>query len=275
MGEESKYGILIKKHSKQFSNIKIIYLVLYILQTNVESRNFGISIDNTNRVAMVPVSDLLNHDKNPDVSWHFNQKSRSFKMLSNRYLKKGKAITDSYGKKSNINYLLFYGFTLENNTNNNVLYINIVHTKDNIELKNYIMKNVKGYLNVDTNSTIFHDILLFFRVSLSSSDTLKSNKIISYYQEPTSIDNEKMVINAFIIYLNTLLKNYKYFNKNSINTFEQYSVSWNIYNLIMSEINIILFYIEYLNNIRRFMEGDNVIVKKKYDIYYNMIENII
>ena len=217
MGEESEYGLIFKKHLKHFRNHKIIYVMLYILQTNKEdffftpyynllpknldnfpifwdkedivllsgsnavneiierqksiikdyekmceiipgfkskhtidefiwvrtivgSRNFGINIDNVHRIALVPNGDFLNHDNDPDVTWGFNSKSRSFKMTSNRYLKKGKAITDTYGNKSNLKYLLFYGFTLENNYKNDIVYINLVHGKDNLELKNNVKK---------------------------------------------------------------------------------------------------------------------------------------
>lgn len=352
MGEESEYGKMIKKHCKYFNNLKIIYVMLYILQTNkdghffkpyynilpknmdnfpifwdkedivllsgsnsvneiiirqnsilkdyeklcelipefknkhsirdfiwvrtvVGSRNFGIMIDNISRVAMIPISDLLNHDKNPDVTWAFNSRSRSFKMVSNRYLKKGKPITDTYGNKSNIKYLLFYGFTLEDNVENDVIYINIVHGKNNLEEKNIIKKNVVGYLNTNINSSLFHDILLFLRVSISGLDILENNKTISYYQKPISIEHEKLTIKAFIIYLNTKLKHYKYFNKDSINNYEKFSVKWNCYNLIMGEINIIKFYLSYLNNIQMILHGKKNFLEEKDNIYNNMLSKII
>ncbi len=352
MGEESEYGAIFKKHLKHFRNHKIIYVMLYILQTKKEdffftpyynilprdldnfpifwdkediillsgsnavneiitrqksiikdyeklgeiipgfkdkhtidefiwvrtvvgSRNFGITIDNVHRVALVPLSDFLNHDKDPDVTWGFNPKSRSFKMVSNRYLKKGKPITDTYGNKSNLKYLLFYGFTLQDNLENDVIYVNIVHGKNNLEEKNYIKKNIEGYLTTDVNSSVFHDILLFLRVSISNLNVLQNNKKISYYQQPISIDNEKLTIKAFTIYLNTKLKNYKYFNENSKNEYEKFSKKWNSYNLIMGEIKIIKFYLNYLNDVNQILNGNNKLLDKNDSIYYKMLKNII
>ena len=352
MGKETAYGQMIKKHEVYFKNLKIIYVMLFILETYktdsfynpyydilpkntdnfpifwkkediilmsgsniineiiirqndiikdyekicelipnfkishtvrdfiwcrtvVGSRNFGINIDNIHRVALVPISDLLNHDKDPDVTWGFNQKSRSFKMISNRYLKKGKAITDTYGSKSNMKYLLFYGFTLENNYKKDILYINLVHGSNNQELKNYLKKNVVGYLNTNINSSFFHDILLFLRVSVSDTETLTSYKKISYYQKPFSLNNEKLALKAFIIYLKTLLKNYKYFNKNSKNNYEKFSVKWNCYNVIMGEINIIHFYLNYLNNVNEALNGNKLLLLNGKSIYFDMLKNII
>lgn len=352
MGQESQYGIIFKKHLKHFRNHKIIYVMLYILQTNKEdlffkpyynilpkkvdnfpifwdkedivllsgsnsvneiitrqksilkdyeklceiipgfkdkhtinefiwvrtvvgSRNFGINIDNVHRVALVPLSDFLNHDKDPDVTWGFNSKSRSFKMVSNRYLKKDKPITDTYGNKSNLKYLLFYGFTLQNNIENDVIYVNIVHGKNNIDEKNYIKSNVIGYLTTDVNSSLFHDILLFLRVSVCNLDVLQNNKKIYYYQKPISIDNEKLTIKAFSIYLNTKLKNYKYINEKSKNKYEKFSKRWNCYNLIIGEINIIKFYLNYLNDVNLILDGNRKLLEEKNSIYYNMLKSII
>ena len=351
MGEESEYGKIIKKYQKHFKNIKLIYVIIYILQTNkknnffkpyydilpkdtsnfpifwdkediillsgsnsvneiinrqnnilneykklceiipefknnhdikdfiwvrsiVGSRNFGITIDNKHRVAMVPVSDLLNHDSDPDVSWGFNSKTRSFKMTSNRYLKKGKAITDTYGNKSNIKYLLYYGFTIENNSND-VIYVNLCHGSTNKELKDYLKKNACGYLNKNVNSSVFHDILLFLRISISDYSVLSKNKTLSFYQKPINLEHEKITIKAFIIYLNTMLKNYKYFNEKTENIYTRYSKKWNCYNIIIGEINIIKFYLKYLNNIQKILNYQSNLLENDNSIYSDMIRNII
>ena len=128
-------------------------------------------------------------------------------------------------------------------------------------------------MNVD--SSLFHEILFFLRVSVSDVNTLKNNKIISYYQEPISVDNEKLAIQAFKIYLNTKLKDYKYFNENSKNEYEQFSKKWNCYNLIMGEINIIKFYIKYLQNVECILNGDTHLLNNNDSTYFNMIKNII
>ena len=212
-------------------------------RTVVGSRNFGIDIDNVHRVAMIPISDMLNHDSDPDVKWFFDNKTRQFRMVSNRYLKTKKAVTDTYGMKSNLKYLLFYGFTIKDNTED-VLYINIVHGKQNKQLKDSILSNVNGYLNKNHNSELFQTILTFLRISVSDESILRKHKHVNFYQNPYSLKNEKLTIKALKIYLITLLKNYTYFHENSKNTHTKYSIPWNCYNLIMGEISIIQYYLE-------------------------------
>ena len=212
-------------------------------RTVVGSRNFGIDIDNVHRVAMIPISDMLNHDSDPDVKWFFDNKTRQFRMVSNRYLKTKKAVTDTYGMKSNLKYLLFYGFTIKDNTED-VLYINIVHGKQNKQLKDNILSNVNGYLSKNHNSQLFKTMLTFLRISVSDEAILRKHKHVSFYQKPYSFKNEKLTIKALKVYLNTLLKNYTYFNKKSKNTHTKYSIPWNCYNLIMGEISIIQYYLE-------------------------------
>ena len=212
-------------------------------RTIVGSRNFGIDIDNVHRVAMVPISDMLNHDNDPDVKWFFDNKLRQFRMVSNRYLKTKKAVTDTYGRKSNLKYLLFYGFTIKDNSED-VLYINIVHGKQNKQLKDNILSNVKGYLNKNHNSQLFQILMTFLRISVCDEFVLRKNKDVSFYQNPFSFKNEKLTIKALKVYLNTMLKNYTNFNKKSKNTHTKHSIPWNCYNLIMGEISIIQYYLE-------------------------------
>ena len=57
-------------------------------RTIVGSRNFGINIRGVSRTAMIPLSDMFNHDPTPKVKWSFDNRDGYFKMKSNESLKK-------------------------------------------------------------------------------------------------------------------------------------------------------------------------------------------
>ena len=46
---------------------------------------------------MVPLSDMLNHKRPPDVVWAFDNDKKGFKMTASKEIKKGQEIFDSYG----------------------------------------------------------------------------------------------------------------------------------------------------------------------------------
>ena len=64
-------------------------------------------------LAMVPIADMLNHRATPNVVWTFDAKLQGFTMIATRDIQRGEPIYDSYGKKSNSQYLKNFGFALK------------------------------------------------------------------------------------------------------------------------------------------------------------------
>ena len=81
----------------------------------VSTRVFRVTIHGHNTIAMVVMGDMLNHGSQPDFSWSFNDIADGFVMRARRPIIKGQAITDSYGRKSNVHFLALYGFALPDN----------------------------------------------------------------------------------------------------------------------------------------------------------------
>ena len=178
-------------------------------RTIVGSRNFGINISGISRTALVPLSDMLNHDQNPMVKWSFDNKDDYFKMKSNEHLKKNIAITDTYGNKCNSQYFLYYGFALPNNFKNTIR-VNLIHPHSNDKQnKDEIVQNVKGLLGKDIDKLIFNELMVFLRISLSDKKMIKKYKYRSQYFYPINNAHEIIVLKAFDVYLNTLLSKYK------------------------------------------------------------------
>ncbi len=71
--------------------------------------------------ALVPIADLFNHARNPEVEWHYDRGERAFTMSARRAVSAAAPLHTSYGAKSNARLLLHYGFTLPDNPDDDVL----------------------------------------------------------------------------------------------------------------------------------------------------------
>lgn len=85
------------------------------------TRIFGFSVKGHTTSGLVPLADMLNH-KNPDkftgstdTTWSFEDKTNSFTIVSNKNIKQGKEIYDSYGFKCNSRFFVNYGFSVQDN----------------------------------------------------------------------------------------------------------------------------------------------------------------
>jgi histone-lysine N-methyltransferase SETD3 len=79
------------------------------------SRNFGLVINGLRTSALVPYSDMLNHLRPRETKWTFDNKIGCFTITALQGIAPGAQVYDSYGKKCNHRFLLNYGFSLENN----------------------------------------------------------------------------------------------------------------------------------------------------------------
>ena len=64
-------------------------------------------------LAMVPMADMLNHRATPNVVWTFDPDLQGFTLIATRDILPGEPIYDSYGSKSNTQYLKNFGFALK------------------------------------------------------------------------------------------------------------------------------------------------------------------
>jgi len=90
-----------------------IYIRFRIL---VGSRIFGYLKYGIETSGMVPYIDLLNHSGDQNTIWYWDDKLDAFILMATRNINKGEEITDNYGLKTNIELLLYYGFTINPNS---------------------------------------------------------------------------------------------------------------------------------------------------------------
>jgi hypothetical protein len=64
-------------------------------------------------MCLFPVLDLLNHKRGQKITWNMDEKGVSF--VAGEDIKRGSEVFNNYGSKGNENFLLHYGFVLEEN----------------------------------------------------------------------------------------------------------------------------------------------------------------
>ena len=63
--------------------------------------------------ALVPLLDMLNHRRKPNARWFYDWDRRGFTLVATRYISAGSTIHDTYGQRSNQEYLKAYGFVFD------------------------------------------------------------------------------------------------------------------------------------------------------------------
>ena len=95
----------------------------------VGSRLFDFYVKGKITKAFVPYADLLNHKKYAQTVWNYDDKINSFFIKGKADIKKGEEVFDSYGRKPNHVFLLYYGFIEEINNPENEIIIDIIQNK--------------------------------------------------------------------------------------------------------------------------------------------------
>ncbi|ORY38776.1 SET domain-containing protein [Rhizoclosmatium globosum] len=78
----------------------------------------GDLIDKEGDSIMIPLLDLLNHNADPNLSVSFDENAKIFEMTAIRDILVGEELSISYGSKTNGELLMYYGFTVDGNEEN-------------------------------------------------------------------------------------------------------------------------------------------------------------
>jgi len=99
----------------KFHHLEFVWARLAVI-----TRIFGFDVDGAKTDGLVPMADMLNHKRPNETTWKFDQGLRAFTITTTKRLLKGAQIFDSYGRKCNSRYFVNYGFSLEENEDNQV-----------------------------------------------------------------------------------------------------------------------------------------------------------
>ncbi|CEO98985.1 SET domain-containing protein [Plasmodiophora brassicae] len=87
----------------------------------VITRIFGVTIDGRKTEALVPLADFLNHRRPRETVWMFDPQTSAFTITAVDAINAGFPVSDSYGRKCNSRFFTNYGFSLEDNEDNEAI----------------------------------------------------------------------------------------------------------------------------------------------------------
>lgn len=159
------------------------------------SRAFSLQIDGKKMVTMVPLADMINHavPSKVNCSFRFDSSQNGFVIEADRDVSKGEELLYSYGEKPNCEFLLHYGFTVDDNAVEESLQMLITLRNDdpNKELKKCIIKcdgkMFKLHRRFGEDDTIF-DMLSFLRF-VTAENAVSSEQVKTL--RPVSLNAEK------------------------------------------------------------------------------------
>ena len=185
------------------------------LRSIVGSRNFSLNIDGDTVSAMVPLGDMFNHNLPPDVKWTFDSMLDCYTMKATKDIKKGQEITDSYGGKPNNEYLLYYGFTMDDNNIKCKTMIDLNYNEDDDDIvevrRPFINSNQKYLLGTKWDTDDINRLLSQLRIisaDINDLQLITEKYSKTKYIGPISKTNEKKALELFNLILDQELDNY-------------------------------------------------------------------
>ena len=213
----------------------------------ISSRLFGLIIKGKKNDIIAPFADLLNHKRSRDTKWFFSENENFFGIIALKNINKGFQVYDSYGRKSNVRYLLNYGFTIENNEDDDIqiqisLDSKCINFQQKINLVSIFPKRI-FYLSKNIEDIQTFQFFSFVRLLIYDGNIENVN-----FNFPISFQNEIQVLKKIIEIINLELMNYnKSLNEDLLYLKENKSkISFNEYNcyiIRISEKDILNYYI--------------------------------
>ena len=240
----------------------------------ISSRVFGVTIKGKKNDIIAPYADMLNHKRPRQTHWNYDDTCNAFVIKGVSNVKKGDEVFDSYGIKCNSRFLLNYGFTVENNEDNEFKIILILNEsspyfKEKMEYlggKNYTKKFSLVLNHSDAKIVQFFSFLRFILYNKPNFKDIDTTK-------PTSVQNEICLFTELKEIMNKYLKKYpttldydvEYFKKNKQNMgFNEY----NCYVIRIGEKKILNYYLNMSNDILQLLNKDKDDIKK---LFHNII----
>lgn len=210
-------------------------------RTAIITRVYAADYKNKKDTFSVPFADMANHDIKPNTVWTYDPKVNAFTVKSEHYLGAGQQIFETYGHKCNYRYFVNYGFTTDNNKDEECclifnpfqklaffdIYLKLKQhsNKDDI-ICNVVANNKSTYVTnaLFAEQTIFQvgfiynesvkNMFLFnrYRLDHPQVDYNPNYKLtkedIEKYQNPISIETEIAIYEHIRIIVHQMLKDF-------------------------------------------------------------------
>jgi len=213
----------------------------------VSSRTFQYSIHGKNNIFLCPYIDMGNHGCERNTRWYYDDNIDHFCLKSNKKIKKGEEITDTYGSLlPNKKLFVNYGFTDINNKN---LDINLIFND-----KQYTCKYINEVENNDITK-LFDDIVAY----------IKSNKKVKYNNDKLELKK----LEEFNKICVERLKKYKTTLEEDIKNLEDKNITFDDFNFTLinkDEKTLLNYFIEFSSECINFLKKNSIKnITKKID----------
>ena len=236
----------------------------------ISSRVFGVTIKGKKNDIIAPYADMLNHKRPRQTHWNYDDSCNAFVIKGLGTVKKGEEVFDSYGIKCNSRFLLNYGFTVENNEDNEFKIILILNESSPYFKEKMAYLGGKNFskkfsLVLNQSDNKITQFFAFFRFILYNKPNFKdvdATKPISLQNEIVLFTKLKEIMNLYLSkYPTTLDYDVEYFKKNKYN---MECNEYNCYVIRIGEKKILNYYLNMANNILQLLNTDKDDIKKLF-----------
>jgi len=165
---------------KRFPHKDFVWARLVVI-----TRIFGMVIDGIKTDGLVPMADMLNHKRPRETKWTYDQKKGGFVITALKNIGSDMEVFDSYGRKCNSRFFVNYGFSLEENADNEALMVfTLLPTYSNYPLK--VM-----FLGGDSNEE--EGLVKGFQIPMNYKET-KVKECFSFLRVMHAHDKEMLIL---------------------------------------------------------------------------------
>ncbi|KAN0024900.1 hypothetical protein ACTFIV_009309 [Dictyostelium citrinum] len=192
---------------------------------------------------LVPLADLFNHSSNVDTEAMFNEKKQCYQVITKTKFEKDSQVFISYGKHSNFTLMNYYGFIIQDNSNDSIPLIQehaipnqLLEKEQQQDIKSYEKKllileqyglsiygeNSKFLISMDKELPFSWNYLSVLKVLFMTKEELNNQLELNlfHYDLPISNSNHEKVLDFLRILSITQLTQFKnYFNYYNINNY--------------------------------------------------------
>jgi histone-lysine N-methyltransferase SETD3 len=173
----------------------------------ISSRIFGVTMKGKKNDIIAPYADLFNHRRPRGTHWAYEDDLNSFVVSAIENMSPGMEVFDSYGRKCNARFLLNYGFTIEDNEDDEIkIYLCLNNNDKRYKDKVKVLGNSNKKFTLVKNCRDEQSLLFFSWVRIMEyNGDFKGISINS----PIMLKNELNMLKKVKEIMQSYLKNYK------------------------------------------------------------------
>lgn len=215
----------------------------YIWARNaVISRIYQIKYNGKDETVMVPFADLANHSSKTNTHWR--AEGNKFVVVAIEKIKQGATIYETYGPKSNYRFFVNYGFTIEDNADEQVAVImdSTIHNMLDLEL---YRRDINCLLHIDQAKSIFS---LSYKIDKVYMDMIKYTTQLLKFAGKTPTTNDVLTYIHFS--MKRSLDRFEKTLDDDIHALDFYDIDFNTRNCLVQtsgEKKVLIFHMELIS----------------------------